>query len=104
MNGDDQKQTESRNTWLRVWNWLFLCSQTALSTLLVVSWVESSRGNKYIDAANYPISGMIVFVLFVATPPFLVIATPFFWKRLPSACTGFVVGVIGLLNIIAPTF
>lgn len=104
MNGDNQQQTESGNARLRIWNWIFLCAQTVVVTLVVVSAVQANRGYKYIDIASYPITGTIVAVLFLVTPLFLAIVTPFFWNRLPLAVTGFMIGVIGSLYAFSPVF
>jgi len=85
MNGDKQKQTKSENVRLRIWDWIFVCSQAIVVTLVAVS----SFQGRHIDISYYPIAGITVMVLFLVMPLFLVIVTPFFWNRLPSAGTGF---------------
>jgi len=104
VNADQQKQTESTSRRLRIWNRIFVYAQTIVVILLVISWVQSSRGNKYLDIEGHPIAGTIVIVLFLVTPLFLVIATPFFWNRFASSVTGFIAGLMGLLYVLAPVY
>jgi hypothetical protein len=104
MNTDPRKPAKPKSLCLRIWDWIFVCSQTALGTLLVVAWFQASRWNRHIDTFYHPVAGTTVIVLLLVTPLFLVIATPFFWSRLPSAVMGFCVGVVGLLYVLTPTF
>jgi hypothetical protein len=104
MNRDPRQSTKPANPRLRIWNWIFVCAQTIALTLMAIFLIQTSRGYKTIDTFYHPIAGPTVIVLLLFTPLFLIIVTPFFWKRLFSAQTGFLVGLIVLAYDASPTF
>ena len=79
------------------WRWVFLFSQTALVTLIIIDEVQLSRGYRYLDFQNYPIRAEIVEYTLIGTTAFLLFVSPYFFRRLGFiAISGWMLAIVHL--------
>ena len=84
-----------------VWRWVFLSATTALGISLFM-WM---RGGLFFDFLNYPYRAGFIAVVYLATMIFLLIGSPFFFRRLGVlAFLAWLVAILALLWIAQPVF
>lgn len=90
----------------KIWRWVFLFSITSNVTVLLISYIQSCRGYKYVDTFYHPIRGGIIVGTSGVTTLFLVFASPLFFRgRLHVlAVIGWIYGVLAFLFECLPTF
>lgn len=90
--------TECRH---RVWRWVFLCSQTALYTLLALALLRMHRGHTAIQGAD--LSFRIVLAGLLGLTGLLFCVCPFFFRRVGAmAVAAWISSLVALAIMFIP--
>jgi energy-converting hydrogenase Eha subunit A len=89
----------------KIWRWIFLCSETACLTMLIVAVYRMALGTPFIDTDVYPVRGGIVVGILIATPLLQLGMSPFFFRSVGfRAILAWVTAVAALVWWSLPTF